>query len=110
MLAYQCDPDLNIKCPKTNCLYNKNALLRTCGLTTSMKYAVSPVTPINIGPKLFKEELLLSIDQIIQALEELKQDYIDDRHYYTALAIAVELIERYHNEQRIQDGNSPSTV
>jgi hypothetical protein len=29
----------------------------------------------------------------IEALKELQQDYVDDRHYYTALQIAIEILE-----------------
>jgi len=98
MIIYQCDPDLNTECPKNNCLYNKNAFQHTCGFTTSMKYAMRPVTP-HLLPELFKEEVSMTLDMLIQALEEIKQDYVDDKHYFTALTLAIELIGRYQDEQ-----------
>ena len=32
-------------------------------------------------------------EQAIEALKEIRQDYIDDRTYYEALTLAIELME-----------------
>jgi hypothetical protein len=39
----------------------------------------------------------MDIERTIEALKELRQDYIDDRHYYTALTLAIEILEQHIN-------------
>ena len=35
----------------------------------------------------------MSIEQAVDAIKEIRQDYVDDRIYYEALTIAIELME-----------------
>jgi len=36
----------------------------------------------------------MEIERAIQAIKEIRQDYIDDKTYYEALTIAIEIMER----------------
>lgn len=35
----------------------------------------------------------MTTEQAIEAIREIRQDYIDDRTYYEALTVAIELME-----------------
>jgi hypothetical protein len=43
-------------------------------------------------------------ETMIEALRELQQDYVDDKHYYTALQIAIELLEYHYCLKREGEG------